>query len=410
MPSALKTGLRQVLRSRPYLVATLMAVACGSVTLSAQAFEPQDDVLVNKEGKWFRGWVLRSDGPDHHLVAYNWNADRSERVENSRMQANTRSTIAPKDKGVSGWASTEGTLWSVDVDDQNRYMAVAAAAGFIQVFEASTFFPVQRIPAWGKAVFALAFSPDGSALAACDYAGQLKIFDTRTWQASHELSIGKGCERLAFSSQAKLAIAGTPRTPAGHHSLWLYDLNTRSLSSPLISTPADTRYLSALDFNTAGDHLAVGSSNRQKGVEVFKVNGQRLQSVKKIPTAGDVSSVSFSPNDEYLAGSSNADLNLWKWRTGQRFWSVPFRTGSGKFLSALDFAPDGQSIAACGTGRGVPVNIYRTGNGKLQQSLGEVRSMNCNGIRFSSDGQSLFTVRQVFSNFNEKIIDRYDLR
>lgn len=385
-------------------------VASLSFSASAQAFEPQDDVIVNKAGKWFRGWVLRSDGPDHHLVAYNWNADTSERVENRRIQANTRSQIAPQDKWVSGWTSTEGTLWSIAVDKQNQHMAVAAAAGFIQVFEAPTFFPVQRIPAWGKAVFALAFSPDGSSLAACDYGGQLKIFDTRTWQTSHSVQIGKGCERLAFSSQGKLAVSGIPQRPKGHHSLWIYDLKTKSLSSPLLSTSVENRYFSALDFNAVGDHLAVGSSNRQKGVEVFTLKGNALQSIKKIPTAGDVSSVSFSPNGEYIAGSSNADLNLWKWRTGQRFWSAPFRTGRDVFLSALDFAPDGQSIAACGTGRGFPVNIYRTGNGKLTQSLGEVRSMNCNGLRFSNDGHSLFTVRQVFSNFNEKIIDRYDLR
>lgn len=189
-----------------------------------------------------------------------------------------------------------------------------------------------------------------------------------------------------------------------------FNVKAKTLSLPLISSPAEIRHLSALAFNAQGDHLAVGSSNRQKGIEVFKVKGHTLQSVKKMPTRGDVSSVSFSPNSEYIAGSSNAHLELWKWRTGQRFWSVPFRTGESQFLSAIDFAPDGQSIAACGTGRGFPVTIYRTGNGKIKQSLGEVRSMNCNGVRFSSDGQSLFTVRQVYSNFNEKVIDRYDLR
>lgn len=404
MPKPVKSALHQTL----WLVT--LAIACLSSALSAQAFEPQADVLVNKEGKWFRGWVLRADGPDHHLVAYNWNADTSERVENSLMQANTRAMIAPQDKFVSGWASTQGTLWSIAADPQNKHLAVAAAEGFIQVFEAPTFFPVHRIPAWGKAIFSLAFSPDGASLAACEYGGKLKIFDTRTWQTTHSLQIGKACERLAFSSLGKLALSGIPQQPKGDHSLWLYDLSTKTLSLPLISTPAENRYLSALAFNSQGDHLAVGSSNRQKGVEIFKVNGQSLQSIKKIPTTGDVSSVSFSPNGEYLAGSSNADLNLWKWRTGQRFWSAPFRTGKDVFLSALDFAPDGQSIAACGTGYGFPVNIYRTGNGKLNQSLGKASSMNCNGVRFSSDGQSLFTVRQVFSNFNEKIIDRYDLR
>lgn len=407
------------LKSLPFKSATLRActlslvsvlIAWGSLASSAQAFEPQDDVIVNKEGKWVIGWVLRADGPDHHLVAYNWSAGTSERVENSRIQANRRGQIAPQDKFVSGWTSTQGTLWSIDADPQNKHLAVSAAEGFIQIFEASTFFPVHRIPAWGKAVFSLAFSPDGSALAACEYEGKLKVFDTSTWQATHEIKIGQACKGLAFSSLGQLAISGRPSQAAENHALWLYDIKTKRLSAPLLSAPAEIRHLSSLAFNAQGDHLAIGSSNRQKGVEVFKVTGASLRSIKKLPTAGDVSSVRFSPNGEYIAGSSKADLNLWKWRTGQRFWSVPFRTGSSQFLSALDFAPDGQSIAACGTGRGFPVNIYRTGNGKLKQSLGKTRSMNCNGVRFSSDGQSLFTVRQVYSNFDEKIIDRYDLR
>lgn len=305
---------------------------------------------------------------------------------------------------TNSWSSTEGTLWSLATDPQGQWIAAGSATGFIQVFEQTTFMPQHRLKAWGKAVFSLAFSPNGKALAACDYSGQMRIFDTQSWQVTHQIQVGQGCEQLALSD-TQVALAGTPGPDK--HALWLYDLKTRKLSAPLHSAPAAQRYFAALDFHPDQKHLAVGSANRQHGVEIFTVQAGQLKSLKKWATAGDVMALNFSPNGKYLAASSQADVQLWAWQTGQRFWSQAFRKGKDTFVKGVQFSPNSQQIAACGTGRGNPVQVYRTGNGQPQTSYGEVRAMNCNAVRYDQAGKHLMTVRQVYSNFNEQVIDRY---
>ncbi len=377
-----------------------------SLSLPVQAYAPDTDVIVLKAGKWFRGWVLREDGDAHHLIAYNWNADNSERVENERIKLSTAPVA--ESKFVHGWASTEGTLWSLAISEDQRWMAVGAANGYVQVFEQASFFPVQRIPAWGKAIFGLSFSPDSQYLAACDYQGQVKIFDTQTWQLSHSFKPGSGCERLSFSAKGQLAISGNVAGTKSNHGLWLYSTTTKKLSPALLSEPADTRYLSALQFSPDGQYLAVGSSNRKKGTKVYQVLGLSIKEVKSLSSSGDVSALRFSPDGQYLVGGgSDNRVSLWKWRTGQRFWSVPWHQGQNRYVASIDFDPTGQKIAVCGMGSGAPVQIYKTGSGTKLSDIGKSSRMNCNGVRFSRDGKYLFTIRQVYSNFNEKIIDRY---
>ncbi|MBF2051836.1 MAG: PD40 domain-containing protein [Candidatus Sericytochromatia bacterium] len=396
------------------LLATALASMALALPAVAQSFEVGQDVILEQDGKWLRGWVLQPDGKDHYLVGLNWSANHIQRVQADQLRPNSSAPISGEKKQIEGWQSTEGTLWGLAASADGQYLAAGAAAGWLQMFDQRTLYPRQRIPAFGKAIFGLAFSPDGQTLAACSYDGQLRLFDSRSAEVLQQQSLpgASSCEELAFSSQGVLALSGRRAAPDGQHALWLYDTQQQRFSAPLLSAASQQKVPTALTFSPDGQKLAVGFANRQKGVGVYQVQNLNLKPLQQIPSAADIQDLAFHPKGEFLAVAEySGELSLLKWASMQRFWRISWRgAGSSAAVNRVRFAPDGQSLAACGQGLGPPVQRLRFGNGTRIQSHGEdKRSMNCTGLVFGADGRAIYTSRQVFSNFNEKILDRYAL-
>ncbi|PIQ24137.1 hypothetical protein COW36_10785 [bacterium (Candidatus Blackallbacteria) CG17_big_fil_post_rev_8_21_14_2_50_48_46] len=377
----------------------------------AFAFAPGQDILAQKDdGNWYIAWVIREEA-GQVLVAYNWSANEMEWLPSERIRENQRAPKADAEKWISGWNSSEGSLWALAISADGKWAAVAAAAGYIQTFEQPNLYPLQKLPGNQKPIRALAFSPDSQSLASCDDGGQISIYQTGQWKLLQRKQVSGSCNTLAFSKQGVLALAGYTAQKNPTQALWLYDLNSQKLSAPLVPKPSQERVISSLSFDPSGEFLALGSSNQLKGIELFSVSNLSLKALRKLPSAGDISTLAFSPDGKYLAaGGTEQKLMLWNWRSGQRFWATPWRSGKEQYITNLDFSPDGSQIAVCGMGSGEPVQIFRTGNGKHVKSLGKKTSMNCTGLRFTQDNQSLLTIRQVYSNFFELILDRYRLK
>lgn len=395
-------------------VITVIASATLGLPARAQPFEAGQDIILEQDGKWIRGWVLQPDGEDHYLVALNWSANHIQRVQAELLRPNDSAPISAEKKQIEGWQSTEGTLWGLAASADGQHLAAGAAAGWLQIFDQRTLYPRQRIPAFGKAIFGLAYSSDSQTLAACSYDGQLRLFDSRSAEVlqQHAIPGASSCEKLAFSSQGLLALSGRRSAPDGQHALWLYDTQQARFSAPLLAAASQQKVPTALTFSPDGQKLAVGFANRQKGVGVYQLNGLGLKPLQNLSTAGDVQDLAFHPKGEFLAlAEYSGELSLIKWASQQRFWRISWRgAGSSAAVNQVRFAPDGQSLAACGQGQGPPVQRLRFGNGTRIQSHGEDKlSMNCTGLVFGADGRTIYTSRQVFSNFNEKILDRHAL-
>lgn len=382
--------------------------ALGFVHLPAQAYEAQDDVLVSQEGKWFRGWVVAPRPDNQFLVAFNWNAGRMKIVPESALRPNTRSPLPADKKRVTGWTSDLTGLWHLATGPQSPYFAAANTSGTIQLFERDTFYPLKALST--SKLAALAMNPTGTQLASCHWDGSVHLYALPGGQLQKKLNPMQHCHTLSWSG-TRLAMAGQPPKRPGQQALWIYDTASDKVSAPQLSAASSQRYISALAWSPDGHTLALGNSNAQKGVALYALQGVKLKFLHKLPTRGDVSALSFSPDGQYLVGGGTAGrVNLWKWRSTQRYWSSPWRsTGSTPYLGALQFSPKGQSIAACGMGRGKAVSLYRMGNGKKTGALGETRSMNCTDIVFQRQGQTLYTARQIYSNFGEVVVERYFL-
>lgn len=374
--------------------------------LPAQAYEVNEDVLFNDAGKWYRAWVVKVLDNDSYLIALNWRAQRMHKVTQQQLQKNTRAPMPSEKKQVTGWTHEQTGLWHLSSSVQSSYFIAASGAGDLQIFERDTFFPLVSLPKQ-KALNDIAMHPSGDLFASCQQDGQVHLFALPEGQVLERLNFASACHLLAFS-QKQLIVVGTPKSQTQVQGLWVYDLEQKKLEGPQQLQKMTQRYISALRMNPNNTHLALALSNRAHGIEIYRLNGLHLKAELKLPSTQDVLALDFSPEGRYLAvGNFAGQIDLWKWETQQRFWSQAWRPQNKKaYPKALHFSPDGQTIAACGQGQGKAIKLYRLGNGKVTQELGEDSSLSCLDLIFQSDGQALYKSRQIYSNFGEVVVER----
>jgi len=65
-----------------------------------------------------------------------------------------------------------------------------------------------KLPFHKQIIHALAYSPDGRLLLAATAAGQLRLWDTRSWDRLDDSTVASGVRALAFSPDGKLVVTG----------------------------------------------------------------------------------------------------------------------------------------------------------------------------------------------------------
>lgn len=369
------------------------------------AYEAGQDVLVQKsDGNWYRGWILRSEA-GRHLVALNESANHLVWVADEQLQPNTRAPLPPEKKQITGWQNGEGSLREMALSLNGDWLAVASEAGWVQVFEQDTLFPLTRLPA--KGVVSLAFHPQSSVLAMCGQSG-LQFYRTADWSLQAQTALPARCEKVSYSSQGLMAVVGETVGKFSQSSLWLVS-QLPFAQAPQLSFSAGQQRISALQFSPDGRFLALGYAGQKRGVAIFQ-----LQELKRGPqivwkTPGDILALAFSPDGNLIAGGGT-DKHLYLWERGGKIrWKTRLGTDTEQALTALGFAPDGKSLAACGRGKWKGVKRFDLKTGQLVQEWGHYTTTHCSGVAFNQKGTALFQSRHSFSNLNETLLDRYPL-
>ena len=219
---------------------------------------------------------------------------------------------------------------------------------------------------------AIALSPDGRLLASAQ-----AIWDVESGQMIHALSQAPGS--VAFSPDGSILAAAGPEQP-----IKLWDVTSGQVAYTLDNETVDVTH--DIDFSPDGTRLAIGG-HRYDGtvvhgmVTVWQVqNGQFMPSFEQEVSEG-IHSVAFSPDGHLLASAgTEGTTGLWDVTAGQ---AVHTLHGNGCYDVA--FSADGSLLATAGCD--LTVKLWEVTSGRLVRTL--PHGCEVVSVVFSPDGTLL---------------------
>jgi WD40 repeat protein len=323
--------------------------------------------------------------------------------------------------------------------DGQRLLASGGTDGLVLLWDAATGKQVGEFPALPGAVpkdparrvvRSIAFSPDGTRLAAGSWDGKLCVYDVAARKVLHELAgHAASVNCVAFSHDGQVLASGGADTFVR---LW----------DSASGRPLDAKYkhgdvINGVAFSRDSRWLAAGAADGTVLLWDWDVGRRRWKNTRPSPLprgpahrrGGFISSLAFSPDSDTLAaGTGGREVLLWnvqdrsleKSLTGHRdvVWSVAFRTGTGgkelasaggenkvilwnvqeetplardvpwhtDAVSALAFDPKGQWLAS-----GSPDNQVIFWSVRTRQPAGHplAQTKEVRGLAYSPDGNLL---------------------
>jgi WD40 repeat protein len=179
---------------------------------------------------------------------------------------------------------------------------------------------------------AIAFSPDGAALAAGRQDGSVDLWRPIT-RAATSLRVGGGAKREGGDVVTAVAFSPTEERLAAAHQSGTVELwDVAGIPARTFTIPGSGGQVNAISFSSDGKILAIGGANKDAGV----VRLWDLEANEEIKTLsghkGPVNAVAFGPRGTLASGDSEGPIILWDVATWKRIGSLPDSDGAKEII------------------------------------------------------------------------------
>ncbi|MEK6407385.1 MAG: serine/threonine-protein kinase [Acidobacteriota bacterium] len=273
-------------------------------------------------------------------------------------------------------------VWSLAFSPDGSTLAAADDDGKLKLWDSATGNELATLSGHDAATLSVAWSHDGRKLATASSDTTVKLWDAATGQALTLTGHTKRVNAAAFSPDGKQLATGSDD---GTMRLW-----DASTGTELMTIQSGAKWVRCLAFSPDGRRLATGISN-EPWVKLWDAStGKELVAFNA--RLGLVWSIAFSPDGTRLAtGSNDHTARLWDANTGQELASFK---GHASEVRSVAWSPDGKRLATGGADRTAKLWDAATGEelATLKGHFGEVWS-----VTFSPDGNELATCSDDFT-------------
>jgi WD40 repeat protein len=226
----------------------------------------------------------------------------------------------------------------------------------------------------------LAFSVDGSALAANCRDGKVRIWDSRSGTLKRTVPREKGDTAVILPSPAD--ILGGVGSEGG---IRIWDLQTGELKRRLAGVPKRIRGLAfSPDRKLVAGSGRASDTGSEETVRLWDATGKERFAAPA--GLGGTSAMALSPDGEILvAASYDTDVRAWSTRNGELLRLIEELPVA---MFAMVFSPDGKYLATAGVDR--TVYLWDTKSWKLARKLMGQPEM-IQSMDFSPDGSRILT-------------------